>query len=278
MSPFHSGSQRSPNQSISPTTPLASQANRHHWDNDAQGYHERHAAYLESFYWCPEMLHEQDLQLVGDITDQTVLEIGCGSAPCSTWLAHTFPTATVLGFDISVRMLQHAKATLSDKTSQGNKHSASNLHLIQADATALPFAANSFDVIFSAFGALPFIEDLQELFKNVAALLRPGGRFIYSINHPMRWVFPDDPSEAGLIAAIPYFETCYMETENNTVTYIEFQHTFGDHVRALAGAGLLLENVIEPQWPSDLRQTWGQWSPTRGAIFPGTAIFLSRLP
>lgn len=273
MSLFHSGSQPSPNQPIFPTTPLASQANRRHWDLDAHDYHSRHSAYLESFYWCPEMLHEQDLQLIGNIADQTVLEIGCGSAPCSTWLSHNFPTATILGFDISARMLEHAKATHHNA-----QYSPTNLHLVQADATALPFALNSFDVIFSAFGALPFIEDLQELFQNIASLLRPGGRFIYSINHPMRWVFPDDPGEAGLIASIPYFEKSYMETENNTVIYMEFQHAFGDHVRALASAGLLLENVIEPPWPSDLQQTWGQWSPTRGAIFPGTAIFLSKLP
>jgi len=34
-----------------------SQANRAHWDADAARYHAEHSAYLESFYWCPEMLH-----------------------------------------------------------------------------------------------------------------------------------------------------------------------------------------------------------------------------
>jgi hypothetical protein len=49
-------------------------------------------------------------------------------------------------------------------------------------------------------------------------------------------------------------------------------------VRELVAAGLVLDDLIEPEWPSDLTQTWGQWSPLRGALFPGTAIFCAHLP
>ena len=256
-----------PTHALNPSSPIASQANRRHWDNDAQDYHLRHPQYLESFYWSPEMLHENDIQLLGDVSSQTVLEIGCGSAPCGTWLADRFPTAIVIGFDISNNMLRHAD----------NIAELPNIQLVQADATAMPFAANSFDTAFSVFGALPFIADLQQLFSDIAGILKPSGRFIYSINHPMRWVFPDDPEQSGLVAAIPYFEDAYIETKDHTVTYIEFQHTFGDHIRALYRAGFTLEDVIEPTWPSGLKETWGQWSPLRGEIFPGTAIFIAHL-
>lgn len=35
-------------------------------------------------------------------------------------------------------------------------------------------------------------------------------------------------------------------------------------------------DVIEPEWPDTLTENWGQWSPERGRIFPGTAIFVTR--
>ena len=36
--------------------------------------------------------------------------------------------------------------------------------------------------------------------------------------------------------------------------------------------------VIEPEWPEDHDRSWGQWSPLRGAIFPGTAIYVCHKP
>jgi hypothetical protein len=43
-------------------------------------------------------------------------------------------------------------------------------------------------------------------------------------------------------------------------------------------AGLVLERILEPEWPEDLDKVWGQWSPLRGTLFPGTAIFCCRRP
>ena len=69
--------------SLIDATVTPSAANRQFWDDDAARYHADHAAYLSSFYWCPEMLHESEARLLGDLAGRSVLEIGCGSAPCS---------------------------------------------------------------------------------------------------------------------------------------------------------------------------------------------------
>ena len=115
--------------------------------------------------------------------------------------------------------------------------------------------------------------------EEVARVLRPGGKFVFSINHPMRWIFPDDPGPAGLIAQISYFDRSpYVETDNGEVTYAETHRTLGDRVRDLVSAGFVINEVIEPEWPDDLTQEWGQWSPLRGKIFPGTIIVSSTLP
>ncbi|MFC7571989.1 hypothetical protein ACFQX8_05770 [Klenkia terrae] len=43
----------------------------------------------------------------------------------------------------------------------------------------------------SAFGGLPFVADVRGALAEVARVLRPGGRFVASVNHPLRWPFPD---------------------------------------------------------------------------------------
>ena len=68
---------------------------------------------------------------------------------------------------------------------------------MQADVCEMPFRTQSFDVAFSAFGAIPFVADSAQAMREVARVLRPGGRWVFSVTHPMRWMFPDDPGRPG---------------------------------------------------------------------------------
>ena len=52
----------------------------------------------------------------------------------------------------------------------------------------------------------------------------------------------------------------------------------GDRVRELVGAGLQLVDLVEPEWPDGHDREWGQWSPLRGRLMPGTAIFVAQKP
>ncbi|MBF6142546.1 class I SAM-dependent methyltransferase [Nocardia farcinica] len=252
-------------------------ASRRWWDADADDYHRTHADFLGvdspggEFVWCPEGLHEGDMRLLGpDLTGKRVLEIGCGSAPCARWLAGQ--GAHAIGLDLSMGMLRRGLAAMA--------RGGPRVPLVQASAEALPFADASFDAACSAFGAVPFVADSARVMREVARVLRPGGRWVFSVNHPMRWIFPDDPGAAGLTATIPYFDrTPYVEVDaEGTPTYVEHHRTMGDRVREIVAAGLVLEDLIEPDWPEWLDREWGQWSPLRGEIFPGTAIFVTRKP
>ncbi|MBF6188107.1 MULTISPECIES: class I SAM-dependent methyltransferase [Nocardia] len=252
-------------------------ASRRWWDADADDYHRTHADFLGvdspggEFVWCPEGLHEGDMRLLGpDLTGTRVLEIGCGSAPCARWLAGQ--GAHAVGLDLSMGMLRRGLAAMA--------RGGPRVPLVQAGAEALPFADASFDTACSAFGAVPFVADSARVMREVARVLRPGGRWVFSVNHPMRWIFPDDPGAAGLTATIPYFDrTPYVEVDaEGTPTYVEHHRTMGDRVREIVAAGLVLEDLIEPDWPEWLDREWGQWSPLRGEIFPGTAIFVTRKP
>jgi hypothetical protein len=121
-----------------------------------------------------------------------------------------------------------------------------------------------------------FVADSADVMRDVARVLRPSGRWVFSVTHPLRWVFPDDPGDAGLVARHPYFDrTPYVEQgPDGAATYVEHHRTIGDRVREIAAAGLRLVDVVEPEWPAENTRTWGAWSPLRGRLVPGTAVFV----
>jgi hypothetical protein len=43
-------------------------------------------------------------------------------------------------------------------------------------------------------------------------------------------------------------------------------------------AGLRLVDLVEPEWPEGHERVWGAWSPTRGRVIPGTAVFVCEKP
>ncbi len=247
-------------------------AARSWWDGEADHYQAEHGAFLGDveFRWCPEGLTEAAAGLLGDVAGRRILEIGSGASACARWLRTR--DVGVVASDLSGGMLRHAAA--------GNARSGVEVPLVQADATALPFAGAAFDIVFTAFGAIPFVADSQAVLTEVARVLRPGGRFVFAVTHPMRWIFLDDPGERGLVAVHSYFDrTPYVEYDDaGAVSYVEQHRTLGDRVREIVAAGLVLTDLVEPEWPAGHTEVWGQWSPLRGKIFPGTAIFVCDKP
>ncbi|GAC1603682.1 MAG: class I SAM-dependent methyltransferase [Acidimicrobiales bacterium] len=99
-----------------------------------------------------------------------VLEIGCGTGTTALVVASSVDPGSVLGVDLSSRMLEVArtKAATSGVT---------NLRLEQADAQVHVFEPASFDLAISSFGAM-FFNDPIAAFTNIATGLRPGARLV----------------------------------------------------------------------------------------------------
>jgi len=246
-------------------------ASRSWWDADADAYQAEHGQFLGEvdFRWCPEGLREAEEGLLGPVRGRRVLEVGCGAAAAARWLASQ--GAEVVALDLSAGMLRHAQTANSQTVP---------VPLVQADAMALPFPDGSFDIACTAFGAVPFVDDSARVMREVFRVLRPGGRWAFAVTHPMRWIFRDDPGRDGLIAEYPYFDRRpYVEFDAaGRATYVEHHRTVGDRIRELISAGFALRDLVEPEWPESHEEVWGQWSPLRGRIFPGTAIFVADKP
>ncbi|TDE90402.1 class I SAM-dependent methyltransferase [Occultella glacieicola] len=253
----------------------AASANAAWWSEGAVEYLDEHGAFLGAadFCWCPEGLREERAGLLGptaELASRSVLEVGAGAAQCSRWLRSRGVT-NVVATDVAAGMLS-AAADLDAAT-------GIRVPTVLADARDLPFADDSFDVVFTAFGALPFVPDAGRVHAEAARVLRPGGSWVFSVTHPLRWAFPDDPSAGGLTAVRSYFDrTPYVETDDaGNPLYAEYHRTLGDHVRDVVGAGFVIDDLIEPEWPPDNPNVWGGWGPERGALLPGTVILRARL-
>ncbi|WP_249423725.1 class I SAM-dependent methyltransferase [Nocardioides coralli] len=247
-------------------------ANGPDWDRYADEYQATHGGFLGDvgFVWGPEGLTEEQAGALGDVAGKDVLEVGSGAGQCSRWVSSR--GGRPVGLDLSHRQLQHSLRI--------DEQSGITVPVVRGTATHLPFADASFDVVFCSFGALQFVSDIERAVAETARVLRPGGRYAFSITHPTRWMFPDDPSEAGLTASQSYWDrTPYVEVDeaSGEVSYVEHHRTLGDWVALLAGAGFRLTRMLEPEWPEDHDRVWGGWSRTRGLLTPGTAIFVADL-
>ncbi|ADI11107.1 putative methyltransferase [Streptomyces bingchenggensis BCW-1] len=253
----------------------SSRASRGWWDRNADEYQEEHGGFLgdDRFIWGPEGLDEAEAGLLGPadgLKGLDVLEVGAGAAQCSRWLAAQ--GARPVALDISHRQLRHALRIDTEARTSG----PGPIALVQADATVLPFRDASFDLACSAYGAIPFVADPVRVMREVHRVLRPGARWVFSVTHPIRWAFPDEPGPEGLSVASSYFDrTPYVEQdETGRAVYVEHHRTLGDRVRDVAAGGFRLLDLVEPEWPAWNEQEWGGWSPLRGNLIPGTAIFV----
>jgi SAM-dependent methyltransferase len=98
----------------------------------------------------------------------TILDIGCGTGSSTIKLARLAPAGSVLGVDLSSKMLEHARTV-------AEKEGLTNVTFEQADAQVHPFPEGTFDVAVSEFGAM-FFADPVAAFANIGLSLRPGGR------------------------------------------------------------------------------------------------------
>lgn len=104
------------------------------------------------------------------IKPKTVLDVGCGTGFCSRILRDTFKGAKVTGIDLAQGMIEKAKT---------NQKTFRKINYQVADVDQLPFAENSFDLIYSNL-TIQWVPDLKHTFAELNRVLKPGGLLIFS--------------------------------------------------------------------------------------------------
>ena len=134
------------------------------WDGD-EGEH--WAAHAERYEAASRGYWEALVRAVPIRPDQTILDIGCGTGRSTRDLARMVPAGSVLGVDLSAKMLERARAV-------ADAEGLVNATFEQADAQVHPFSPGAFDLAISVFGAM-FFADPAAAFTNIRRSLRPDG-------------------------------------------------------------------------------------------------------
>ncbi|MDE1992011.1 MAG: class I SAM-dependent methyltransferase [Rhizobiaceae bacterium] len=111
--------------------------------------------------------------MLADIKGLDIVDLGCGFGWFCRW-AREQGAASVLGLDLSDNMLARAKAETTD----------GGICYATADLDHLQLPAAAFDLAYSSL-AFHYIEDFGRLLATIHRALRPGGRLIFSIEHPI---------------------------------------------------------------------------------------------
>ena len=180
--------------------------------------------------------------LLGDVRDRNLLDIGCGTGRHSIPLAEA--GARVTGVDFSEGMLTKARAkaaALTGATGGGVRFVAHDLH------DRLPLPDHTFHVVLCAL-VLEHIKSLDHLFSEFERLTQPGGRVVITVMHPAMFLrgvqarfLPDAARENG--------------TDEDKLTIDTVPHTIADYVNAAVGAGLAIDRVGEHAMPESLGAT-----------------------
>ncbi len=120
-------------------------------------------------------------QLVGDadLSERDVVEIGCGRGG-NLWLVRrTYQPASITGIDIAPRSIAFASEALPE----------ADCHFAVGDAEDVPLPSGTADVVLSVETSCTYPR-IESFFREVARLLRPGGRFLYTDLMPVELVDP----------------------------------------------------------------------------------------
>lgn len=154
------------------------------------------------------------LSLLPDLRGLTVLDAGCGSGRYLRELRSR--GASVIGVDLSLPMLERARNTTS--------------RIARADIRALPLESMSIDLAVCGL-ALGDVPEIEPALTEIARVLRPGGRVVYSVVHP-----------AGEAAG--WSRT--FESDGRQWAIDGFWHSLDRHRQACGAAGLTIEELREP--------------------------------
>lgn len=190
----------------------------------------------------------EDRELLGDVAGADLVEVGCGGGQCTVALAEY--GADVVGVDLSEGQLGHARAAIAD--------AGVDAEVVQGDVRALPLATDGFDLAFNTF-VFQWVDDLGACFAEVDRVLRPGGRFVFSMPHPaFRTVDPGTH-----VVERSYFDTGrwvrYEDADEHGNDLVVYHHTVADVYRELSSAGFAVDRLLEPGSPDPDDYEDGPW-------------------
>jgi SAM-dependent methyltransferase len=216
--------------------------NKKSWNTKAD-IHISSAFYdVETFVNGKNSLKDIELNLLGDVKGKSILHLQCHFGQDTLSLARM--GANVTGIDLSDRSIQLANE-LAEKTKLKADFICCNIY-------DLPQHLNKqFDIVFTSYGTIGWLPDLEKWAALISNYLKPGGEFIFVEFHPVVWMFDDDFEKIGY----NYFNTGpIIETYNGTYAdksadisqeYVMWNHGLGEVINSIVSNQMQIVSMEE---------------------------------
>lgn len=216
--------------------------NRNSWNKKTEVHINSEFYNQDSFLKGQSSLNNIELELLGDVSGKKILHLQCHFGQDSISLSRL--GAEVTGVDLSDKAVEKAKEIAAElqQTTQ----------FICCDVYDLPNHLNEkFDIIFTSYGTIGWLPDLDKWAKVVSHFLKPKGKFVFVEFHPVVWMFDDNFEKIGY----NYFNSePIIESENGTYAdksadisqeNITWNHSLSEVFTSLLNNGLEISSFDE---------------------------------
>jgi SAM-dependent methyltransferase len=221
--------------------------NRELWDEWTE-INVRSAFYdVDGFKRAPTPLDPLVREGLGELAGLSVLHLQCHFGMDTLRLAREAREA--VGVDFSPKAIAFARELAAELGLAAR--------FVESDLYALPAVLDGeFDRVFTSYGAIEWLPDLERWGQIIARYLRPGGVFFIADGHPTMWMFDGDAAD-GFHVRYPYFRPpAPLEIPPTVGNYADptaavtkpaysWPHPLSEVVMALVRAGLQIEDLRE---------------------------------
>jgi len=211
--------------------------NRIAWDKRAADYADAGAilwaqdAPTWGIWGVPE---SQVRMLPPDLAGTDAIELGCGTAYVSAWLARR--GASVVGIDNSEAQLATARAL--------QREHGLEFPLLHGNAEEVPYPDASFDFAISEYGACLWA-DPHRWIPEASRLLRPGGRLVFLVNSFLLTLCLADSEGVAASTALQRHARGLDRLEWDDGCEVEFHPSHGQWIALLRRSGFEIEELVE---------------------------------
>ena len=213
------------------------EVNRALW-NEKTPWHVRSDMYdLPSFKAGRSSLTEIELKMLGDVKGKSILHLQCHFGQDTLSLARM--GANVTGVDLSDKAIEQAKL-LAEELELNTRFICSDVYALKEQLD------EKFDIVFTSFGVIGWLPDMDRWAGIISHFLKPGGRLVFAEFHPVVWMFDTEFNEI----AYSYFKSepiveeeagTYANREADMISKsVTWNHSLGEVISAVLKQGLQL--------------------------------------